>query len=272
MKDILQRHRSERTDLIERARAFLAADPRVAAAWLAGSLGRNDADDWSDIDLWVVVDGDRRLIDAMANEQVFQLGTLLCSMEMDHHAPPGGKYVMAAYRGSDWPHHVDWSWQPVSFATVPHGASLLFDRIRLPSTKDDVIEASQSATTAAERATWFWMMCPLAAKYIARGNEWETLEMLALLRRVPDEIRALLTLPHPQSDRGHSSALGVPVGSGAQLDLLIALAAEVESLTASLPRMTQKPPPTAAVFASETFRAVRAVIDYGAKNGDKDAV
>lgn len=42
--------------LIDRAAALLQSDPRVEAAWLAGSLGAGGGDEWSDVDLLVLVE------------------------------------------------------------------------------------------------------------------------------------------------------------------------------------------------------------------------
>lgn len=41
--------------LIDRARALLESEPRVEAAWLAGSLGAGSGDAWSDVDLLALV-------------------------------------------------------------------------------------------------------------------------------------------------------------------------------------------------------------------------
>lgn len=41
--------------LIDRATALLQSDPRIEAAWLAGSLGAGTGDEWSDVDLLVLV-------------------------------------------------------------------------------------------------------------------------------------------------------------------------------------------------------------------------
>lgn len=41
--------------IVQRIRAVLHDDPRVQAAWLEGALAREEEDDFSDIDLWVVV-------------------------------------------------------------------------------------------------------------------------------------------------------------------------------------------------------------------------
>ena len=41
----------EQTELLERARALLENEPRIEAAWLAGSLAHGAGDAWSDVDL-----------------------------------------------------------------------------------------------------------------------------------------------------------------------------------------------------------------------------
>jgi predicted nucleotidyltransferase len=46
----------ERSDLLRRAIALVQNDRRVRTAWLFGSGYRDNADAFSDIDLWTVVD------------------------------------------------------------------------------------------------------------------------------------------------------------------------------------------------------------------------
>jgi predicted nucleotidyltransferase len=43
--------------LIERIVALLERDKRIAAAWLAGSIGRGEEDEWSDVDVVALVTG-----------------------------------------------------------------------------------------------------------------------------------------------------------------------------------------------------------------------
>ncbi len=53
------RLRAIREAWLERAVERLEADPAISAAGFVGSLGRGDADDWSDIDLLIVVPDDQ---------------------------------------------------------------------------------------------------------------------------------------------------------------------------------------------------------------------
>ena len=48
-------YRTNRNELLQHILAVLRTDERFVAAWLTGSLGRNEADDLSDLDLSVVV-------------------------------------------------------------------------------------------------------------------------------------------------------------------------------------------------------------------------
>ncbi len=87
----LQIRREERAALLQRAIEVLTADARVVAAWLFGSMGRGDADDLSDIDLWLVVSDEH--IDTMRvtrQDYVHALGTPLLIEEAPQNAPPGG--------------------------------------------------------------------------------------------------------------------------------------------------------------------------------------
>lgn len=42
--------------IVERIVAVVASDPRVAAAWLGGSLARGNADAFSDVDVTILID------------------------------------------------------------------------------------------------------------------------------------------------------------------------------------------------------------------------
>src|SRR5687768_14238666 len=122
-----------REALLREATILLESDARVVAAWLHGSLGRGTADEWSDIDLWVVV-ADRYIeeICTERREYVAKLGTPLLVVEAPQNAPAGGAFLTVLYEGSVGSHHVDWTWQRQSDALVPVDARLLFDRVGLP--------------------------------------------------------------------------------------------------------------------------------------------
>lgn len=89
----LQQHREDRAMLLTSLTTSLHNDPRVRAAWLWGSFGRNEADDLSDLDPWVIV------ADEAANQmgpslRVYaeQTGSFISGGEAPKNAPPGGGY------------------------------------------------------------------------------------------------------------------------------------------------------------------------------------
>lgn len=61
---------SSRKQLVKNIREVLEADKRVQAAWLEGSLAREDSDELSDVDLWICV-GDDDFKSFMKSREVF---------------------------------------------------------------------------------------------------------------------------------------------------------------------------------------------------------
>lgn len=107
---------------------LLRAEPRVLAAWLYGSHGRGEADEYSDLDVWVVTeDVDGLLADwpTLAD----RLGSELASVVLIEpiRGQPAIRCILA-----DWTHYDVWVSSPDE---VPHRSAdtvrLLFDRAGL---------------------------------------------------------------------------------------------------------------------------------------------
>lgn len=186
----------ERTDLIERVSSILHSDERVVAAWLGGSLGSGDADAYGDVDLWVVVrDGDIEGVREGRRQFVEVLGSPVLISEAPQNAPPGGAYLWTLYPGKHGPQHVDWSWLPETGAIIPPDAKLLFDKVglntvvvpqRVPPTGEDL------AAALSQECAFFWGMCGVVAKYIARRRAYDVLNLLNLVASTSDKIEWLL--------------------------------------------------------------------------------
>ncbi|MDQ5822984.1 MAG: nucleotidyltransferase domain-containing protein [Chloroflexota bacterium] len=186
----------ERTDLIKRVSSILHSDERVVAAWLGGSLGSGNADAYSDVDLWVVVrDSDIEGMREGRRQFVEVLGSPVLISEAPQNAPPGGAYLWTLYAGKHGPQHVDWSWLPETGATIPADARLLFDKVgltladvsrRVPPTGEDLCSA------LSQECAFFWGMCGVVAKYIARGRAYDVLNLLNLVASTSDKIKWLL--------------------------------------------------------------------------------
>lgn len=163
-----------REALLQEATALLEGDERVVAAWLHGSLGRGAADEWSDIDLWVVVaDSYIEEICVGRRDYVAALGKPLLVVDAPQNAPAGGAFLTVLYEGSAGSRHVDWTWQRQSDARVPIDSRVLFDRIGLPKVAPPPPQTPEERIEKAKHQTaYFWMMVPVVAKYVARGRTW----------------------------------------------------------------------------------------------------
>jgi hypothetical protein len=101
------RLRTVREAWLGRAIERLQADPAISAAGLVGSLGRGDADDWSDVDLLIVVPDDQvgHYPDAT---QLPRPDLVTWSIDARHNAPRGASAIGIDYGIDGLPLHVDW--------------------------------------------------------------------------------------------------------------------------------------------------------------------
>ena len=168
MEPLTNRRTTERDALLSRLRAGLEADPRVVAAWLHGSLGRGDADAWSDLDLWVVIDDDA-YSDAIRHE--FARDVLFIE-EAPQNGPAGGTYLMTAHDAPTGAHLVDWYFQPHRFAHAGEDRVILVQRGALPAHPAPAPDREGWHPSAEEdarnKAALAWAMILVQAKYVAR--------------------------------------------------------------------------------------------------------
>jgi hypothetical protein len=118
---LLDANRRGRDDLVDRIREVTEPDEAVTAVILCGSLGRGDADAWSDIDVVVFVD-DERLPSVVADRLGMPnvIAPALYVLDSPWNAPPGGAQLNALYRlPSGCPIYVDWNVWPASMTAVP---------------------------------------------------------------------------------------------------------------------------------------------------------
>ncbi len=235
--ELLQLRRAHRDALLQRATEFLQNDRRVAAAWLHGSLGRGTADEWSDIDLWVVVADDH--IDAIREtrrEYAEQLGEPLIVVDAPQNAPPGGAFLSVVYGGlAGGPQHVDWTWQRQSDAKIPEDVHVLFDRAELPHAKPSVPQSESRedrSAQAAKQTAYFWMMVPIVAKYIARRQPCTVLNLLNMISYASDEVGWLVGKSAQPPVYENRSNTPPPANPGEQMALLRELAGDMERLMA----------------------------------------
>jgi len=185
---VLEPRAQEREALLQRALKALQADPRVVAAWLGGSLGRGTEDALSDLDLFVVIsDAYYAFVAGRTREFAGKLGDPLLLLEAPQNAPPRGAYLLALYPGETGPHQIDWYWQPQSFALLPQGARVLFDRAGLSTQPAHTPE--EQAQSLTRGITFFWAMLPIAAKKLARGDAWDAEQMARMVANTLAEVQ-----------------------------------------------------------------------------------
>ncbi|MEO6458186.1 MAG: nucleotidyltransferase domain-containing protein [Chloroflexia bacterium] len=247
---------AERDALLLEAATLLKGDERVVAAWLYGSLGRGTADEWSDIDLWVVVaDSHIEEICAGRRDYVAALGEPLLVVDAPQNAPAGGAFLTVLYEGSAGSRHVDWTWQRQSDAHVPIDARLLFDRVGLPKVAPPPPQTPKERIEKAKHQTaYFWMMVPIVAKYVARGRAWGAVNLLHMLRYTLEEISELTGQGNDSPFYGTKSTLPPPSHPAEQLAMLREMAREMERFISVNPTLEEAVSP-------EALRQVQSHID-----------
>jgi predicted nucleotidyltransferase len=106
----------------------LRADRSVVGSALVGSLGDGRADDWSDVDLLVVVED--AVLDEYGEPDHLPIGPGRASFTIDarHNGPVGTRALSAQYVVEGLPLWVDWHVHPVSLARWPSDSTVIFDR------------------------------------------------------------------------------------------------------------------------------------------------
>ena len=208
----------------------LAADRLVAGAALVGSLGRGHADDWSDVDLLIVVE-DAHLDDyAPATRLPHGPGQLTFAVDARHNGPRGTRALSAQYVVDALPLWVDWHIHPVSLASWPSDSTVIFNRGNIgetPATFSDYLnrgpyEPATPKTPADEQAMRLALI-PIATKQLARHSPdtAATIEFLGGPHLPADDWTAHLTALHHLLD--HFAPLNLPTSlsaARAHLDLL----------------------------------------------------
>lgn len=256
---LLELLRVEREALLQRVTALLRADERVSGAWLAGSLGRGQADELSDIDLWLAVaDEHCPAMVAARREYVGLVARPLLVEEAPEDAPAGGAHLLVLYGGQTGPQQVDWYWQAQSEARVPVDARLLFERLPLlrevppPATRLARVEALEG------QVAFFWAMSNIAAKCVARRQPCAALKLLEVVGEALAEVKAMAGGPPavggPSEEREPSLQLR------RQLALLRAMAGEMEALTPRIVALGGTVPVQAILQIHRSFDLAEAMV------------
>jgi predicted nucleotidyltransferase len=176
-----------RTEWLSATRLAFEDDDRIAAVLLEGSLGRGDGDEWSDLDIVVVVEDAARnkILDGRL-EWVAQFGDALFVLDSPWNAPETGAQVNVLYDvEAPMPLYVDWSLWPRTIAAVPTDLRVLVDRPQAPlpaaGVAIDVFRRwprQQVSAAVRGRPHARFAMLPIIGKCIGRGDGERACRML----------------------------------------------------------------------------------------------
>lgn len=203
MASNLDSYRIRRDTFLSELTSALSADERFVAGWLTGSLGRNEADSVSDIDLSLVVSDSfgaslcERLdqVNAKTSPErhalFSQFGKPALIHENNNNAPEGGTMTFVLYKDSAI--MVDWVLIPQSKATRPSQSKLLFEKVSiLVSSPLESEGLEESKELVAENWAFFWMMIAITIKYAIREDRVFVAQWLEHLHGMKREIERRL--------------------------------------------------------------------------------
>jgi predicted nucleotidyltransferase len=184
MLNSVERLREERDRLLARVTDVLETDARVTAAWLSGSYGRGEADEWSDLDLHVAVADEH--FEAFIAEHVTLFAR--CGQQLhviSHGIPswsmPNGRFWLVQY--APYMLEVDWNIGPTAATTRPEASYMLFARVEIPITPPYLpVEEDYRRAEASKQLDFFWAMAPIAVKFAGRGHTRLAVEQVDLLQ------------------------------------------------------------------------------------------
>jgi hypothetical protein len=184
----------ERSNMLTAVTKDLEGDERFVAAWLIGSLARKDQDDYSDIDICVVVSGNRVTLIEDGDSFVRKYGMPANIHEAKQNAPEGGTMLSTLYTNGIT---VDWMLIPEPVAMRPPGASLIFEKVNIPvQNAASKLTPEEKQKQLNDRLTFFWMMAAVAAKSLLRKNAVSFHVFLSMLFGTSEDIAKLLTDSH----------------------------------------------------------------------------
>ncbi len=244
MSNSLNVYRESRDKLLSQIVQVLSNDERFVAAWLTGSLSRNDADAVSDIDLTLVVSDSHSENLCKRAEQVSQqttserlnlfsqFGTPALIHENNNNAPEGGTFTFTLYAKSHL--MVDWILIPQSKALRPSQAYLLFEKFSVPIVAPlaEFESLEQRITTASERVAFFWMMMAVTAKYLIRQDGVFVTQWLEILNEMLQDVERLIAGKTWEYKRGSRSVFE-PTSEG-QKQAIYKLGERMESILPDL--------------------------------------
>jgi len=153
----------------------MRSDPRFLASGLWGSLGRGDDDDWSDVDLVVVIaDGSLEAVSHVLKDEQSPFGAGRLVVDMPQNGVAGGGYLSVTYIDSGLPLHVDWYLCPPHMGLPACDVRELFKSPDTPrpdiSFADVLRQHPNRQTRRPAHVVAVLSMIPIAVKYLVRQH------------------------------------------------------------------------------------------------------
>lgn len=200
MKVTPETYQQHRRQLLAEITSQLSNDARFAAAWLTGSLGRNESDEFSDIDISIAIyeshaqDFCTKTVQVSAETSAEryalfgQFGKPALIHENNNNAPAGGTFTFVLYSESAL--MVDWILLPLSKAARPQTSIILFDKAGIPTLPVASVEnIEKSKNVVAEQWAFFWMMTAITIKYINRNDGAFATQWIENLHHIVNEVK-----------------------------------------------------------------------------------
>lgn len=251
----------------------LRADPRVVAAWLEGSFAAGTADDWSDLDLYVVVrDEDFAQVVEHRMDLYRLAGEPALEMQLIRQGP--SFFVILLYPGGV---EIDWSLLALKDARRPASARLLFDEVGVPVEPAAPLPPDGVATRASRWVEFFWAMAAIGVKNAGRGHtHWaahsfdqcvycfDGLWRLTADPGGPDVTEVAVRHRAPMPEVGaRVPDLGASIDATAMLDAFHRLCAEMEALHPRVAALGGTVPTGAPAAVAELADLARSVVGEG---------
>jgi hypothetical protein len=209
-----------RTDLLD---AVVAASQQhgVTALHLLGSLGRQTADAFSDIDAWLTFPDEAIEAAVRSRHGLYHdVGDLLLTHETAANRPLGGVYTLALYQTPAGPVQVDWYLAPQRTSRVARDTRRIFERVPVPRGEWLLDFNAEHQQSLAERIDWLIGMHFIAIKVLVRGRDAPFLRFLGEAYRAVQERYTLgemaVTKPTSLAAVGHMLRQLAPCADDAQ--------------------------------------------------------
>lgn len=165
----LRDHRAERARLLEGLGKAFRADSTVRAVWFGGSFARGEADDLSDLDLWLgVADSAATKMAGPLAKACAGVGEIVSAIENPRNAPQGGGYLGVLMAGTHGLHPIDLYWQTATSVAVPDGPLLMDRRQEAAEPPEPPVEPLVPTAPVVEKLAFLWLMLSVLAKHLAR--------------------------------------------------------------------------------------------------------